>query len=78
MNQSKYVNKLNSLLAELDRATNATPYDQNSYNSIIYQINELTPPGHQRPRRRPWFMILIICSLLLVFALIIYVIFSPL
>jgi len=76
MKKSEYLKTMNTLGKKLHRAENAKPYDSAAYNKVIDEINGTNSLLYYKgfSRRRPWFMIFIICFLLYCLAWIIWAI----
>lgn len=71
MTECKYLERIIYLAEQLGHAGAARPYDPDSYNAIVDELNKLHAARFRRRRRRSWMMITIIVVLAVFFGLLV-------
>ena len=64
MTETEYLMQIRFLAEELDRTGSAEPYDPDTYNDVVDQINKLHGTWYRSQRRRPWSVMILIWILI--------------
>ena len=72
MTDKEYLKKMFAFARELERSADAEPFDQGDFHNIVESIQLVNRLWLRSRRRRPWYMIFLLCLLLLLLAWILY------